>query len=54
MKDLIQLNKMQKQAAKRELDNKLLFLQRVPCIETRIEQDRLIVNHLLCDKELKI
>ena len=53
MKNLIQLNNMQKIAARKELDTKLLLLQKVPCIETRIEQDRLIVNHLLWDKESK-
>ena len=53
MKNLNQLTNMQKIAARKELDNKLIALQKIPCIESRIEQDRLIVNHKLWNMESK-
>ena len=53
MKNLNQLTNMQKIAARKELDEKLLALQKVPCIESRIEQYRLIINNKIWNMEVK-
>ena len=53
MKNLNEPTKLQKSAARKELDRRILALQKIPCIESRIEQDRLIVNHKLWNREVK-